>query len=161
MARWWAARLRRPRLATDALLAQFAPTLSRVLYVDHVRAGVGLPPVWGRLEQQMFLGDAAFLKRMGRLVEQTLRLAQSASGAVAAHEFPKVQRLGRAKPLAHYEKQHGYDRDAAMAAAYASGHYAQGALAAHFGVHVATVSRAISKAEAGCAGVVLASILVK
>ncbi len=137
-------------LATDALLGQFAPTLARAraLYVDHVRAGVGLPPIWERLEQQMFLGDEAFLKRMGKLVDKSLRLNETTSGSMAAREFPKVQRLGKAKPLDDYEKLHTDDRDAALAAAYASGHYTLAQLAAHFGVHSATVSRAVKKAEA-------------
>lgn len=138
-----------PWLATDALLGQFAPTLlrARALYMDHVRAGVGLPPVWEQLEQQMFLGDEAFLKRMGKLVDKSLRIAETTSGNIAAREFPKVQRLGKAKPLAHYEKLCGDERNAAMAKAYLSGHYTLAQLAAHFGVHSATVSRAVAKAE--------------
>jgi putative transposase len=136
-----------PWLATDALLAQFAPKLSRAraLYVDHVRAGVGLPPVWEQLEQQMFLGDEVFMKRMGKLVDQNLKLTQAVGGAAAAREFPKVQRLGKAKPIEHFEREHAQDRNAAMAAAFASRHYTLAQIAAHFGVHSATVSRAVAK----------------
>ncbi len=136
-------------LATDALLAQFAPTSARAraLYVDHVRAGVGLPPVWEQLEQQMFLGDEAFMKRMSKLVDKNLKMTQAISGDVGAREFPKVQRLGKAKPLEHYEREYGEDRDAAMAAAYASRHYTLGKIAGHFGVHSATVSRAVAKLQ--------------
>ncbi len=136
-----------PWLATESLLGQFAPTLfrARALYVDHVRAGVGLPTVWEGLEQQMFLGDEAFLKRMGELVDKNLQLAQATDGELAASEFAKVHRLEQAKPLAYFEQIHRQDRDAAMAAAFTSGHYTLGKIAAHFGVHGSTVSRAVAK----------------
>lgn len=122
-------------LAADALLAQFAATRSRARqkYIDHVRAGVGLPSVWDGLVSQVFLGGEAFLARMQKLAAQQDH----------ALEIPKAQRRPKAKSLASYERVLP-DRNAAMAAAYASGDYTLAAIAAHFKVHYATVSRAVA-----------------
>jgi DNA-binding MarR family transcriptional regulator len=51
------------------------------------------------------------------------------------------------RPLAAYARRYP-DRDRAMAEAYRSGHYTLGEIAAHFGVHYATVSRAVRRVSA-------------
>ncbi len=81
-------------LATDALLAQFAATRGRArqLYIDHVRAGVGLPSAWEGLVSQMFLGGEVFLERMQALAAR--------QGDVL--EIPRAQRRPNAEPLARY-----------------------------------------------------------
>ena len=61
-------------------------------------------------------------------------------------EIPRVQRRPRAKSLDYYRKRHR-DPKAAMAAAYASGDYTMQQIAAAFGVHYATVSRAVKSDE--------------
>ena len=134
-------------LATDKLLAYFtqqAPSASRQRaqqsYADHVRAGVGLPPIWDDLKNQIFLGSDAF-------VDKLTAWACSASIKVpiraSALEIPQAQRRGRPKQLAAYEKDHAPDRNAAIAAAYASGGYTMGRLAQYFGLHYTSVSRII------------------
>ena len=78
-------------LAVDALLTQFAVTrsLARQKYIDHVRAGVGLPPVWDDLVSQVFLGGDAFLAHMQQLAAQQDHVL----------EIPRAQRRPQAKSL--------------------------------------------------------------
>lgn len=125
-------------LEVDALLRMFGSTRrqARAAYVDFVRAGVGLPSVWEGLRGQVYLGSDEFVEEMQLLAQQADALA----------EVPRLQRRPAAKPLASYEAEH--PRDVAMALAYASGDHRMQAIAQHFGVHYATVSRAVQKHEA-------------
>jgi putative transposase len=127
-------------LEADALLHAFGRTKARAIaaYVDFVRAGVGLPSVWEGLRGQVFLGSDAF-------VEQMQRQLQGDNAALA--EVPRLQRRAAARPLAEYEA--AYSRDDAMARAYASGDHSMKTIAQHFGVHYATVSRAVRKRSLG------------
>ena len=127
-----------PWLRRDWLLGQFSrsPTRAAALYVDFVREGVGQPSIWDNLRGQVFLGDEDFVRR---------HVDGGGSGDHA--EIPRAQRRPLARPLAAYAAE-GEDRGAAMAAAYASGDYSMKAIAEHFGVHYATVSRAVKRAEA-------------
>lgn len=124
-------------LQTDWILGQFSPQRRRAinLYTDFVRAGVGLPSVWEQLSGQVYLGSDRFLKRM-----------QAMSDKAAIGEIPRAQRRPVAKPLDYYQTRHR-DAKTAMAAAYATGDYTLQAIADHFGVHYATVSRAVKKGE--------------
>ena len=124
-------------LQTDWILGQFSPQRRRAinLYIDFVRAGVGLPSVWEQLSGQVFLGSDRFLKRM-----------QAMSDKAAIGEIPRAQRRPVAKPLDYYQTKHR-DAKAAMTAAYATGDYTLQAIADHFEVHYATVSRAVKKGE--------------
>jgi putative transposase len=61
-------------------------------------------------------------------------------------EIPKVQRHPVPQSLQAFAGAHGDERTA-MAAAYASGAYTLKAIAAYFGVHSSTVSRAVRRAE--------------
>ena len=123
-------------LETDWLLGQFAQTRRRAIaaYRDFVRAGVGLESLWNDLRQQIFLGGEDFVEAMQRQLPQgDLR------------EVPRLQRRGPARPLADYARAH--ERNQAMAAAYRSGDYTMKQIADHFGVHYATVSRAVRRSE--------------
>ena len=124
-------------LQSDWILGQFSSQRRRAinLYIDFVRAGVGLPSVWEQLSGQVFLGSDRFLKRM-----------QAMSGKATIGEIPRAQRRPVAKPLDYYLTKHR-DAKAAMIAAYATGDYTLQAIADHFGVHYATVSRAVKKGE--------------
>ena len=126
-------------LQTDWILGQFAEQRSRAinLYVDFVRAGVGLPSVWDQLSGQVFLGSEKFIKRMQRLTDKT-----------TIGEIPRAQRRPLVKPLDYYQNKHG-DVKAAMVAAYASGDYSMQAIADFFRVHYATVSRAVNQKKEG------------
>lgn len=125
-----------PWLQTDWLLGQFGRqrTQAQACYRDFVRAGVGLPSLWHALRGQIYLGSDAFVSRMQALVEDEIA------------EVPRAQRRPLALPLADYVARHT-DPRAAMAAAYASGDYTMDAIARGFGVHYATVSRAVRQQE--------------
>lgn len=122
-----------PWLQTDWILGQFSPQRGRAIkrYIDFVQEGVGLPSPWDQLRGQVFLGRDAFLKRMQKL-----------SDKAAIGEIPRVQRHPLAKPLSHY-RHRLTDAKQAMAAAYATGDYTMQEIADCFGVHYATVSRAV------------------
>ena len=119
------------------LLGNFSRQKKRAMakYIEFVREGVGLPPVWGDLKQQIYLGDDQFVAQMQKHLEKTLKLK----------EVPRAQRRPPAKPLAYYQARHK-TRDASMVAAYATGDYTMHEIAEHFEVHYSTVSRAIKKA---------------
>lgn len=104
--------------------------------MDFVREGVGLPPVWDDLKQQIYLGDDQFVEQMQSHLEDTLKLK----------EIPRAQRRPPAKSLKYYQANHQTSK-AAMVAAYATGDYTLNEIAEHFGVHYSTVSRAIKKAR--------------
>ena len=56
-------------------------------------------------------------------------------------EIPRIQRRALTQPLADFERR--YARNEAMARAYLSGQHTMAAIAGHFGVHYATVSRMV------------------
>jgi REP element-mobilizing transposase RayT len=122
-----------PWLEVDWVLGQFGVQRAQAVmrFIDFVRAGVGLPSVWEGLRGQIYLGSDAFVQRMQVLADQPLA------------EVPRMQRRPMALPLQDYVLS-STDRKAAMAAAYASGDYTLQAVAEAFGVHYATVSRAVN-----------------
>lgn len=126
-------------LQTDWILGQFANQRETAVnrYRDFVRAGVGLPSIWSQLKGQVFLGTEPFIARM-----------QSLTDKMPISEIPRAQRRPMAKPLAHYRDIYP-DQSVAMAQAYASGDYTMQEIADYFGVHYATVSRAVRKYESG------------
>jgi len=121
-------------LAVEGLLRGFGRTrgTARSNYIDFVRAGVGLPSVWDKLTGQIYLGGEAFVQRMGALAEDRLEDL----------EVPRAQRRPLARPLSHYVSAYA-DRREGMAQAYATGDFTLAEVAQAFGVHYATVSRAI------------------
>ncbi len=123
-------------LQTDWILGQFSPQRGRAIkrYIEFVREGVGLPSLWESLRGQVFLGGDDFLKRMQKL-----------SDKAAIGEIPRTQRRPLAKPLTHYRKL--TDAKQGMASAYATGDYTMQEIADAFGVHYATVSRAVKQSE--------------
>jgi DNA-directed RNA polymerase specialized sigma24 family protein len=61
-------------------------------------------------------------------------------------EISQAHRRAMARPLADYAAQYP-DRNTAMAKAYGSGAYSMAEIAAFFGVHYMTVSRAVRAAD--------------
>ena len=127
-----------PWLTTDWILGQFGTDRQQAIarYVDFVRAGVGLPTLWEKLQNQIYLGSEQFVQRMQKEIE-SLQVLQ---------EVPRAQRRPVAKPLDHYAHQ-ASDPFLGMALAYLSGDYTMKAIADHFGVHYTTVSRAVKEYE--------------
>ena len=129
-------------LETDWLLAQFNQERSRAQagYATFVAQGVGQSSVWHGLRNQVFLGSDAFVKRHCVSAEQAERL----------REVPRAQRRALAKPLDDFARRYPARREA-MARAYQTGAYTMQEIADYFGVHYATVSRAVRQLECGTA----------
>ncbi len=122
-------------LHTEWLLAQFGSQYVEAVaaYIDHVRAGVGLPSLWAALQDQLYLGDADFADKS----RQTL----SKNKLLADPEIPRLQRRARAAPLSVFTVMP--ERNSAIAQAYATGRYSQKEIADAFDIHYATVSRIV------------------
>jgi putative transposase len=60
-------------------------------------------------------------------------------------EIPRAQRRAIKRPLVEFEKR--YPKNEAMARAYLSGQHTMAEIAKYFGVHYATVSRAVGTYE--------------
>jgi len=123
-------------LQTDWVLGQFGNTRDQAVtaYMDFVRTGVEQPSTWESLRGQVYLGSEVFVNRMQTLVTDRSAMA----------EIPRIQRRPLAKSLAYYRDTMA-DPKAAMAAAYATGDYTMQEIGIFFGVHYATVSRAVKK----------------
>ncbi|MDP1950443.1 MAG: addiction module toxin RelE, partial [Nitrosomonas sp.] len=104
-------------------------------YVNFVQAGVGLPGVWDSLRGQIYLGSETFVNKM----QLHMKSDQNIS------EIPRAQRRPMAKPLSHYSSFS--DRNEGIVTAYQTGDYTMKQIADEFGLHYATVSRVIKKAE--------------
>lgn len=124
-------------LQTDWILAQFGQRRSAAIakYVTFVHEGARLPSIWSQLQGQIYLGSEAFVQKMQSLIEQKPGLS----------EIPRAQRRALTQDLAAFAAH--YPRDEAMARAYLSGQHSMAAIAVHFGVHYATVSRAVKRFE--------------
>lgn len=119
------------------MLGQFSKKRKQAItdYVNFVQAGVGLPSVWDSLRGQIFLGSKTFVDKM----QLHIRLDQNIS------EIPRAQRRPIPKLLSHYSSfSH---RNEGIVTAYQTGDYTMKQIADEFGLHYATVSRIIKKAE--------------
>lgn len=125
-----------PWLATDWVLGQFGTERTAAVrrYEDFVRAGVGLPPIWDRLNAQIYLGSQAFADEMARTVPDDGRL----------NEVPRLQRRPQGASLQAYAEGCP-SRDAAIAEAAASGALTLAQLAEFFGLHYSSISRIVAK----------------
>ncbi len=121
-------------LSRDWLLSTFGASEQAAVegYRQWVADGIDRPGPWERLSQQVFLGSETFVERVRSVLPRDRDLS----------EVPREQRRPRARPLADYARLHS-DRDAAMAAACASGGYTLKAIGDYFGVHYTRVSHII------------------
>ena len=126
-------------LHTEWLLDQFGSEYAKAVaaYIDHVRAGVGLPSLWGDLQDQLYLGDEAFADQSRQMLSNRL---------LNDSEIPRLQRRARVAPLSVFAAMP--DRNSAIAKAYATGRYSQKEIAAAFDLHYASVSRIVKAANA-------------
>ena len=126
-------------LHTEWLLEQFGSEYAKAVaaYIDHVRAGVGLPSLWGDLQDQLYLGDEAFADKSRQMLS---------SRQLNDSEIPRLQRRARVAPLSVFAAMP--DRNSAIAKAYATGRYSQKEIAAAFDLHYASVSRSVKAANA-------------
>ena len=110
------------------------PHVAERVYVDHVRAGMGLPSVWEALQSQMYSADDEFVERMAEKASNKLSIDS---------EILHLQRRAKAPLLAVFVAM--ADRSTSIARAYATGCYSMKAIAQAFEIHYATVSRIVKK----------------
>ena len=91
--------------------------------------------MWDTLKGQVFLRSVAFVKSMQGELE--------AAAKHTIREIPRLQRRALAKSPDYYRDTFD-DAKSGMVAAYGTGDYTLQAIADAFGVHYATVSRAIN-----------------
>ncbi len=127
-----------PWLAIDALLAHFASDRADAvrLYRRVVAAGIGAGSIWMDLNRRVFLGDDDFVARM---------LALRGDGP-PDRAIPLAQQRPPAPPLEEIASRYP-TRDAAIAAAHATGAYSYQQIAEVFGVHFTTVGRVVRAAR--------------
>ncbi len=119
-------------LATDGILAQFAKrrAIAQRHYREFVEQGIKNKSIWSKLQQQIYLGDEKFVKRMQR----------KASIHGDKLSIPRTQRRSPAPTLAKIATKHP-DRNTAIVAAYSTGIYSYREIAEYYGLHLSTVSR--------------------
>lgn len=122
-------------LSTDWLLGQFGSSRSdaRARYRQFVAEGIGRASPLMDVRHRLMLGDERFTASRSKEV----RLAPTPG------EVARAQRRVLARSLDEYAAMHA-DRDEAMAMAYQSTVFSMAQIAAHFGVSVKTVSRAVA-----------------
>lgn len=126
-------------LDSVVLLRQLAgtETASRRRYAEFVAQGRGIR-LWDEaLSGQIYLGDERFMEKV----------QAKGKGLGEAHEIPRAQRRGKARPLDHYLSRRG-GRDQGILQAYRAGGYTQTAIAKALGLSVSRVSRVIRAQEA-------------
>jgi len=125
-------------LHTEWLLAAFGRRKGKAMdaYRRFVAEGRNQPSPWQGLRNQVYLGDGRFVEQMQRRIDKEKVLS----------EVPMTQRRPRAKPLSEYESK-ASSRDAAIAAAYASGTYTLKEIGEYFALHYSHISRIVSKAK--------------
>ncbi len=125
-------------LQTDFLLAQFSKQRKTAIrkYREFVREGLTKGPIWDHLNNQIYLGDEAFIKQVQKHLDKKKRDLQ----------IPKVQKRPLIKALRDYEKM-AKTRDEAIKAAYASGGYSYQELGAYFGLHFTWIGKIVRAGE--------------
>ena len=123
-------------LERDWLLGQFGEERAhaQARYADFVRQGIGGASIWDGLRHQVLLGSEGFAERHCATAKPLERL----------REVPRAQRRALAEPLASFAHRYP-DRGEAMARAFATGVYTMQEIAAFFGLHYSTVSRAVRR----------------
>jgi putative transposase len=126
-------------LSADWILAQFGNDRKHAQreYRRFVLAGMGEESPWKKLVGQCLLGEEAFLEKLFPFLQKKAGFT----------EIPRVQRFALRPPLGKVFPggQSKTSRNKAIATAHIEHGYSQQSLAAHLGLHYATVSRIIKK----------------
>ena len=132
------AEIAQPWLEVNWILRQFSKQRKRAIekYIDFVREGVGLPSIWGCLQNQIFLGSAKFINKHQRKIKAKENL----------DEIPKIQKRKVPKSLTYYSDKYK-DQHKSILNAYLSGGYTLKEIGKYFGVHYSTVSRIVKANE--------------
>ena len=130
-------------LMREKLLGQFSPQFERAQerYIKFVREGIGAPVIWEKLNQQIYLGDDAFVSKA---------LSNSAADERDI-DIPQPQQREPAPDLDTIAASNT-DRNTAIVAAYTTGRYSYREIGEFFGLHftsVGVIVRAARQIQAG------------
>jgi len=121
-------------LSVSYLLSQFSKQRKTAIrkYEGFVTDGVANGPIWGLLNNQIYMGDAAFIEKVQKHLE----------GQHEDIQIPKTQKRAKPESLNHYEAKVS-NRDEAIVKAYSSGGYSYQELANYFDLHFTTVGKIV------------------
>mgnify|MGYP000241010582 CR=1 FL=1 len=130
---------RYPWLETNWILGQFSGNRLKAIenYINFVREGVGLPPIWGELKQQIYIGSDQFVESM---------LKKVAEDKKGVEDVPLMQHRMLPKTLEKYSEQSN-SRNEAIRVAFNSGGYTMKQIGSYFGLHYTSVSRIINSVK--------------
>jgi len=125
-------------LEVDWLLSQFGlqRNRSRRKYIDFVREGIGLPPVWDNLRHQIYLGSDDFIDKHQKLISQKQDL----------DDIPAIQKRAMPKPISYYQKKYK-NKNQAITQAFLSGGHTLKEIGVYYGKHYTTISRIVKQNE--------------
>jgi hypothetical protein len=128
-----------PWLEINWILGQFNKDRLMAIdsYINFVREGVGLPPIWSGLKQQIYIGSDQFVESM---------LKKGAQDNKSLEDVPLMQRRMMPKMLEEYREQSN-SRNEAIRAAFSSGGYTMKQIGSFFGLHYTSVSRIINSVK--------------
>jgi REP element-mobilizing transposase RayT len=126
-------------LAVADLLSHFSSERPRAIagFQRFLLAGLNAQSPWKALQQDIYLGDEAFVAATQIQIMEARRSAQ---------EIPRLQRLSKATSLQELFGNHETIASAVLSA-YRSGRFTMRQIADHLGVHYSTVSRLLAKVE--------------
>lgn len=125
-------------LTTEWLLSVFSKKrgTAQKKYIKFVSQGKNQPSPWESLQNQVFLGDKAYVSQIMSNIDQDKDLS----------EIPTSQRKEKAKELQWYEQQ-AASRNDAIKRSYESGGYTMKEIGAYYNLHYSRVSRIIRRAK--------------
>ena len=126
-------------LESDYLLSQFSVQRKTAIrkYQEFLQAGLNKGPIWEQLNNQIYLGNEAFIEKVQKHMDDRKQGLQ----------IPKVQKRPIAKALVEYENM-SVSRDDAIIQAYASGAYSYHELGEHFGLHFTRIGKIVREGRA-------------
>jgi hypothetical protein len=125
-------------LEVDWLLGQFGLQRNRARrrYIDFVREGIGLPPVWNNLRHQIYMGSDEFIDKHQDLISQKQDL----------DDIPALQKRAPPKPISYYQKKYKNENQA-ITQAFISGGHTLKTIGDYYGKHYTTISRIVKQDE--------------
>jgi REP element-mobilizing transposase RayT len=125
-------------LDVDWLLSQFGLQRNRARgrYIDFVREGIGLPPVWDNLRHQIYMGSDDFIDQHQKLISQKEGL----------DDVPALQKRAMPKPISYYQKKYKNENQA-ITQSFLSGGHTLKEIGDYYGKHYTTISRIVKQNE--------------
>jgi len=122
-------------LETDWILEQFAKQRKKAIekYINFIREGIDLPPIWKQLKNQIFLGSEKFINKNQKTINKRETL----------DEVPQLQKRKLPKSLEYYDNK-CKDQKQAILNAYLSDGYTLKEIGEYFGRHYSTISRIVN-----------------